>query len=78
MIGIRAAVQRENEIWRIAQSGEDVPRRGDQQNDERAAEGMQAFPDIPGKKLAREKQIDNRGADGKHDSDQAFQEQADA
>ncbi len=39
---------------------------------------MQAFPDIPGKKLASEKEIDDRGADGKNDRDQTFQEQAGA
>src|SRR5271170_3399687 len=78
VIGIGSAVQSENEIRRIAQHGEDVPGSGDQQNDERAAEGMQALPDTPGKKLAREKKIDDRGADGKNDGDQAFEEQAGA
>src|ERR1700683_2763408 len=66
VVGIGAAVQRKYERRWIAQRGEDVPGRGDQQNDERAADGMQTLPDMPGKKLAREKYIDDRGADWKY------------
>ena len=49
-----------------------------EQDDERAAERMQAFPDFPGKKLASEKEINDRGADRKNNRDQTFQEQAGA
>jgi len=73
-----AAVEGEGEVGRIAESGKDVPGRGDEYDDEGSGEEVEALPDFAGKKLAGEGEIDDGGAHREDDGDEAFEEKSDA
>src|SRR5437016_11004174 len=70
-----SAVKRQGEIRRISQGGEDMPRRGNRQDDKQAAHWAETLPGAAQKELLRQEQINHSGGDGKGQSDQAFQQQ---
>src|ERR1700682_4517945 len=73
-----AAVHREIEVWRHTKSGQNVPRRGNRQNDERRGENMQPFPNFSRQELPRDAQIDDYAAPRRAHGVQSFALQADA
>src|SRR5215472_3056326 len=74
MVLPRTAVKRKREIRRISEGGEDMPRRGNHQDDKQAADGMETLPGPPQKELLRQEYINHAGGDGKRKSDQALQQ----
>ena len=67
-----STVETEGEVRRIAEGGEDVPGRGDEKNDKRSGERVEAFPDCAREELVREEEIGKGGADGEDEGDEAF------
>ena len=71
-------MQRQIEIRRIAQRGQNVPGRCNGQNDKRPAHRMQPSPDVRMEQLPRNGQINHARSQREHHADQALQQQADA
>src|ERR1700675_2616881 len=68
----RAAMKAEIEVGRVAQRGQAVPRRGDQENNQSAAERMKPLPRSRTKELAREQKIDDTCGERKKHSNQTL------
>ena len=66
-------LHREAEIRRVSDRREDVPRRRDQQNDQKSAEWSKPLPGTCGEKLPRDEQIEDSCPDREHDADEALQ-----
>jgi hypothetical protein len=74
----RAAVERPRPERRIADRGENVPGRGDQQNDYEAAQRTKALPRTTEKELFRQQQVSESSADRNRDRDHALYQQAES
>src|SRR5208283_2351310 len=66
--------QREVEIWRILQGRQDVPGRGDEQDDSHSREEMQPLPGSRHEQLPSDKQVYSAGSDRKEHANQALQQ----
>ncbi len=76
MVLARATMQREREMRRIAQRRQNVPRRGNEDGNQRATEGMEALPRSGGEKLARYEEVDQADSRWENHSNQALEQQA--
>src|SRR6267154_5152234 len=74
----RATVHGEIEVGRHPARRENVPRRGDRENNQSACYEMQAAPDQSGKQLACDKQEKQNGASGNYDRDESLEQETDA
>ena len=63
---------------RIAQRGENMPGRCDQQNNSHAAQRMKRLPNSGVEQLSGRSEIDQRRRDGEHQANQTLEQQADS
>src|SRR5579872_489514 len=70
-----SAVERERKIGRVAQRSKDVPRCGDQQDDQEPSPDVEPFPSSGAEELTCEKEIDHACRHGKNNANQTFQQQ---
>ncbi len=70
------AVEGEGKIRRVAQRGQDVPGRGNQDHNQQPAERAKPSPRLRGKQLAGKQEINQPGGHGKKDADEALEQEA--
>ncbi len=67
-------MQGKGKIRRVAQRGQDVPGRSNQDHNQQAAERAKPLPGPRGEELAGKEKINQRGSHGKKDADEALEQ----